>query len=181
MERLFTRLQHVLQQRPLDPDFLEFLCTQEMVFISAVASQIGIPQDITDLLTEMSCLLWRYREGQQQPVTFVTQQSATVVGRPRLEISEDYLQYLLEIGMPANLVANLLGVSRTTLYRRMNEANISVRGLYSTCTNNELDEMVSNIKKSVPNAPLGEGDSSKTRTQSAVGSSQGINAQGGHS
>ncbi|KAF3859815.1 hypothetical protein F7725_000070, partial [Dissostichus mawsoni] len=34
----------------------------------------------------------------------------------------------------------------------MNEVNISVRRLYSTCTNHELDEMVSTIKTTMPNA-----------------------------
>ena len=152
MERLYTRLQQALQQRPLDIDFLEFLCTQEMVFINTITSQIEIPQEITDVLAELSCLLWSYRESQQQPITALTQQSENVVGRPRLEMSEHYLVYLLEMGMPATVTANVLGVSRATLYRRMNEVNISVRRLYSTCTNHEHDEMVSTIKTTMPNS-----------------------------
>ncbi|KAF3836735.1 hypothetical protein F7725_004199 [Dissostichus mawsoni] len=114
LERLYTRLQQALQQRPLDIDFLEFLCTQEMVFINTITSQIEIPQEITDVLAELSCLLWSYRESQQQPITALTQQSENLVGRPRLEMSEHYLVYLLEMGMPA-VTANVRCVKSNTV------------------------------------------------------------------
>lgn len=45
-----------------------------------------------------------------------------------------------------------MGLCRATLYRRMSEYNISVRELYSTCTDAELDERVSAIKETMPHA-----------------------------
>ena len=53
LERLDTRLSSWLNRVPLDVDFLEFVCTQESVILSAISSQVDIPQDIFDALTHV--------------------------------------------------------------------------------------------------------------------------------
>ena len=72
-------------------------------------------------------------------------------GRPRLEISNDQLQYLLELGFSCPQIANVLGVSLSTIRRRMTDYNLSVSAQYSQITDLELDAIVKDIKVSFPN------------------------------
>ncbi|KAA8577807.1 hypothetical protein FQN60_001058 [Etheostoma spectabile] len=73
-------------------------------------------------------------------------------GRPRVILSEEYVSELLNMGLSVKCIAKLVGVSRWTLQRRMNEWGLSVRGLYSDLTDDELDILVSAIHSSSPNA-----------------------------
>lgn len=151
LERLHARVTHVLQQRPLDIEYLEFVCRQEMVFIDALSQHIQVSQDIIERLTELNTAIQRHRDSQQPPPA-VEVQRGPGNRRPRIIVPLDHLTHLLEIGLPANTIAMLMGVSRATLYRRMLENNLSVRVLYSTCTDAELDEHVSQIKERMPHA-----------------------------
>ena len=72
-------------------------------------------------------------------------------GRPRLEIPFNQLQYLLELGFSCPQIASVLGVSLSTVRRRMDEGNLSISSLYSTITDDELDAIVMDIKASFPN------------------------------
>ncbi|KAA8587340.1 hypothetical protein FQN60_016202 [Etheostoma spectabile] len=56
------------------------------------------------------------------------------------------------MGLSVKCIAKLVGVSRWTLQRRMNKWGLSVRGLYSDLTDDELDILVSAIRASNPNA-----------------------------
>ncbi|KAK2861028.1 hypothetical protein Q7C36_005194 [Tachysurus vachellii] len=88
-----------------------------------------------------------------------SQQMATVVeierpegcGHPRMHMSEDKLIYFMKLGLSQESISKILGVFRTTLYRRMRECNVSVSSLYSNCTDEELDFLVSEIKSTMPN------------------------------
>lgn len=57
LERLHTRILHVVGQQPLDLDYLEFVCSQEAVLFSAVSDQVLIPKPIGDALTELHKLV----------------------------------------------------------------------------------------------------------------------------
>ena len=76
------------------------------------------------------------------------------IGRPRFEIARDQLEYLLDLKFACSDIARLLGVSLRTIRRRMEEFNITVRDRYSGITDSELDEEVTEIKRSYPNAGL---------------------------
>ena len=84
LERLHTRLQHIVSQQPLDLDYLEFVCSQEAVLFSAVSDQILIPKAILDVLTELHNLVVEERENQVPIVSVQVRHRAT--GRPRFEI-----------------------------------------------------------------------------------------------
>lgn len=74
-------------------------------------------------------------------------------GRPRFDISPDSLLHLINQGLPVPCIANLMGVSTCSIFRRMREFGFSVRALYSTCSNAELDYLVTEIKdKTRPHA-----------------------------
>jgi hypothetical protein len=72
-------------------------------------------------------------------------------GRPRIMISEEQLEYLLGIGFSCPKIAEILGISLSTVRRRMSECGLSVASLYSNITNSELDLLVSQIQTEFPN------------------------------
>ena len=166
MERLYIRVSRAVQQEPLDPDYLEFVCAQEMVFLYIVAQHVPVSQEVIDtllcvtllcvchrkLLSELSCALQNQRQCQHPPPLPIEYENTQGKNRPKISISREYLQHLVEFGLPMATISRFLGVSRATLYRRMAEDNISVRGLYSACTDPELDALVSEIKTRVPHS-----------------------------
>ena len=72
-------------------------------------------------------------------------------GRPRLDIKQEQLEYLLCLGFSCPKIAEVLGVSLSTIRRRMSEFGLSVTALYSSVTDQELDLLVSQIKDEFPN------------------------------
>lgn len=68
LDRLYTRLSSCLDRAPLDLDYLEFICSQELVVLSAVSSQLEIPQAVYDALTEVQHLV----SGQNDKETCIT-------------------------------------------------------------------------------------------------------------
>lgn len=149
MERLQERLSHVLQHTPLDIDYLEFVCSQEMIFIDALSQHIQMSEGFIECLTELHNMIQRHRQNQRPPPEIHLERGPGR-GRPRVVIEMDRLVHLLEIGLPVACIANLLGVSYATLYRRMQDNNLSVSALYTACTDEELDAMVAEIKMRMP-------------------------------
>ena len=66
-------------------------------------------------------------------------------GRPRFDVKQEQLEYLLDLGFNCPKVAEVLGVSLSTIRRRMSEFGLSVTALYSSVTDQELDVLVSQI------------------------------------
>ena len=72
-------------------------------------------------------------------------------GRPRLDVSSSQLEYLLHLGFSCPRIASILGVSLSTIRRRMTDFNLSVSSVYSKITDHELDVVVADIKHTFPN------------------------------
>ena len=66
-------------------------------------------------------------------------------GRPRFDIKPEQLEYLLTLGLKCPKIAEVLGVSLSTIRRRMTEYGFSVTSLYANITDQELDRIVSEI------------------------------------
>ena len=62
------------------------------------------------------------------------------VGRPSFEIPPSQLQYLIENRFSVPQIAQLKGVSESTIRRRMSEFNLSIRATYSPITDEQLDQ-----------------------------------------
>lgn len=150
-DRLRDRLEHVLDRMPLDLDFLDFICTQELVFLNALSSQVDVPSDILDALAHLHRLINVEKHNKEQSVAVVCFEQGPA-GRQRMVISSDYLSSLLELHLPVPCIAKLLGISRRTVYRRMAESGLSVRGLYTTISDDELDQCVRDIKSRQPHS-----------------------------
>ena len=72
-------------------------------------------------------------------------------GRPKFDISEEQLQHLLQLQFTCPKIAYLLGVSLSTVRRRMTEYGLSVSALYSEISDVELDRLINEIRGSFPN------------------------------
>lgn len=73
-------------------------------------------------------------------------------GHPKIVIEREKLKNMLDTHLPVSCFAKCLGDSTRTIYRRMQEYGLSVRGSYSTVTDQELDNVISAIKSQMPNA-----------------------------
>ena len=67
-------------------------------------------------------------------------------GRSRLDIPKEQLKYLLGMGFSSPKISSVIGVSLSTIRRRMTEYGLSVASLYTAATNQELDSIVCQIK-----------------------------------
>ena len=73
------------------------------------------------------------------------------VGRPRLDIPKEQLEYLLAMGFSGPQISNAIGASLSTIRRRMTQYGLTIGSLYSDITDQELDSVVSQIKVLFPN------------------------------
>jgi AraC-like DNA-binding protein len=64
-------------------------------------------------------------------------------GRPAIQISCEMIENLRGLGFTWKKIADILGVSRWTLYRRMRECGVSSASNFSSLTDEELDSKVS--------------------------------------
>ena len=71
-------------------------------------------------------------------------------GRTKFEVSRDQLEYFVEHNFTAVQIANMLGVSLSTIRRRMRENHIDSSQPFSQITDEQLDNVVIDIKRSHP-------------------------------
>ena len=72
-------------------------------------------------------------------------------GRPRYCISREQLSYLVEERFNREEIAKMLGVSVSTVQRRLNECGLSIRATYTCLCEEELDRIISQIQRAHPN------------------------------
>ena len=71
-------------------------------------------------------------------------------GRPAFDISAEQLEHLLELGFSATTTASLLGVSRSTVCRRMRDFGLSCSLKYCCISDESLDDIVRAICQEFP-------------------------------
>ena len=71
-------------------------------------------------------------------------------GRPTLSVDLFEVEYLRSLQFTWEDIANLLGVSRSTIYRRVKECGLPIQG-YSDISDQNLDSAISEIKAMYPN------------------------------
>ncbi|XP_073710261.1 uncharacterized protein [Misgurnus anguillicaudatus] len=155
LQRTVDRLGSIINRQPIDFEYLHFVCCQELQFLRAGVSYIDIPQCVVDALEHLCEFISNYIS--HSTVTPLLDNVAMTewsgcVGRPRLNISRETLHDLLNLHLPLTSLADVHGVSRSTLYRRMKEENLSVRSTYSNISDSELDQKVRSIKTRMPHA-----------------------------
>ena len=72
------------------------------------------------------------------------------VGRPSLIISKEQIEYLMECNFTVNEMSDILGVSKRTVERRMNQYELTNMNRFTAINDERLDAIVSEIKGSSP-------------------------------
>ena len=85
------------------------------------------------------------------PVSFAVRSTGSV-GRPKFEISKDQLEHLVEYELKTPDIAEALGVSVSTIKRRLREFNISSRATLTEISDDDLDSVLRSIHTEFPNA-----------------------------
>ena len=76
--------------------------------------------------------------------------SSATNGRPRMSVDIDEIEFLRSLRFTYKEIANILGISRATLYRRLDEEGLS-DCTYTTISDQDLDSHLIAIKCSHPN------------------------------
>lgn len=71
-------------------------------------------------------------------------------GRPSFVITREQLESLIETNFTVPQMAHMLGVSVSTIRRRMDLYNLSIRAMYATISDEELDHLVQVIHRQFP-------------------------------
>ena len=72
-------------------------------------------------------------------------------GRPAIDVDITDVEYLRNLRFTWTKIADILGISRSTLYRRLDEEGISQHTTYTNITDAELDQKVIAVKNLHPN------------------------------
>ena len=72
-----------------------------------------------------------------------------VMGRPRVDVDLDDVEFICLLKLSLTKVALLLGVSRSTIYQRMMEEG-RVNGSYTAISDNALDLLIQRLKVDHP-------------------------------
>ena len=72
-------------------------------------------------------------------------------GRPRVSLDIEDVELLRQLRFTWTRISEILGVSHSTLYRRLEEEGISQETFFTEISDNELDRMMLEIKVNHPN------------------------------
>ncbi len=72
------------------------------------------------------------------------------VGRPSFQIPSLQLEYLIQNRLSVPQIANIVGVSVSTVRRRMTEFDLSIRETYSSMLDVEVDAVVARVQQQFP-------------------------------
>lgn len=104
----------------------------------------------------LQSILTEYEATQRYSVTANSRMIPPTVntnlpGRPAYSIANAQIAHCLSMGMNWRAIANCFGISRRTLYRHRH--NLEVQGLqYSVLTNQELNQIITDVLQRTPNA-----------------------------
>lgn len=73
LERPLSCPTNALEHMPLDIDYLEFLCHQEMVFIEALSEHVQVSEDVAARLTNLHWAIQSHRNSEETMLAFEVQ------------------------------------------------------------------------------------------------------------
>ena len=71
-------------------------------------------------------------------------------GRPQIDLSEEQLQYFLDHGFSVTDIGVMLGISRSTIHRRIRSFGLAGAREFSDTDDQQLDDVVRNIQSVFP-------------------------------
>ena len=150
-----TLLDLLRQVENLDSDGLDsviFRLEQLASHVIRLCDVSLIDDDVQGLITDTILNLRRVEEFNTNAPFVVEMVYSGQAGRPSFNISYDQLNYLLNFELSVPDIAQALGVSESTIFRRMRKYDLSVRQNMSRLSDQELDEKVRQILREFPNA-----------------------------
>ena len=111
-----------------------------------------VDDDIQHLITDTILKLRRVEEFNTDAPFVVGAVYSGRPGRPSFDISFDQLNYLLNFELSVPDIAQALGVSESTIFRRMQKYCLSVRQNVAPMSDQELDDKIREILQEFPSA-----------------------------
>ena len=132
-----------------DLDYCESLCQQgdsEALFVRLLMTDASA--SLTDsLLSVVVGLSSRSEEGGE----FRLHMIRSGRGRPQIDLSEEQLQYFLDHRFSVTDIGVMLGISRSTIHRRIRSFGLLGAKKFSDIDDQQLDDVVRNIQSVFPN------------------------------
>ncbi len=142
-------------------------CVTNLTILKSVVSESTVGGDqvlesyeitLQELLDTLTLLHRRWLEHCEQTdaLSYTARYSAPVLhtqqmGRPRFVVSKDQLEYLRSLSFTAwPEIATLLGVSRTTVYRRRQEYGMPTNDPSSVLRDQELEILLRDLRTELP-------------------------------
>ena len=107
-------------------DYVLFLLQQASNHLSRLAASVDLDvfNEVQTSLAHVPTIL-ADAERNWQPI-YPDVNNEELVGRPKFEIRRDQLQYLVDYNLKISDISEALGVSRSTIKRRLREYGISI-------------------------------------------------------
>ncbi|MGL4765494.1 MAG: hypothetical protein ACRC2N_10785, partial [Aeromonas sp.] len=116
LERLRSRINAVLDGHQLDLDYFQYVINQEVFILSSASTIFHVPNDILETLMDLQQKIHAALSQEVAPI--LSRECGGGRGRPKFVISEEMLCRLIEMSLPVSCIANILGVSQSTIFRR---------------------------------------------------------------
>ena len=157
--RLNTRLDTILndlrvqfESQEVDNERLDYISLQVFHQVRRLVACDMFSREILSLIElAKEQLELTMRRSEDNPYQARTEISGRK-GRTRFIISLEQLQYFVDNGFTATDMSAMLGVSRSTVQRRLREFNLSTAPKYTDLSNNDLDNLVFEVQSEFPNA-----------------------------
>jgi len=123
---------------------------QETVYVGEVQLLSSMKREASRYIRELSC---GHNDCTIPPVgiaPYIVEHSSGLVGRPRIVLNLEQVDFLRSCGYTWEEVSQCLQVSRSTLWRCMREINASM-SKYSEISEADLDDLVASVQQSYPN------------------------------
>ena len=139
------------------PDFVESIRTRlQSLFRTAMnmSATVTLPESVFEQILQSIALLDSQTEIEDGSSTsyHCKVESTGERGRSRFVITRDQLEYLLASDFSVSRIALLLGVSPSTIRRRMAQFRISVSDTYIVVSDEQLCEEIRDVKTNHPNS-----------------------------
>ena len=111
-----------------------------------------VSEQVVELLRAAKDSLLTILNGAEDKSFHVEQLVTGGRGCPKLNITREQLQFVLERAFSVPDIARIIGVSVSTIERRLHEFHIPARSFYSDIDNKTLDRTIIDISRTFPSA-----------------------------
>ena len=133
-------------------DYVFFRIQQLSRHLSRLAFVNNLYDSVREDLYQVNNLLSRVEQTWTSTFSQPSTSCSGRVGRPRCEIPKEQLEYFVEHELTIPDIALALGVSVSTIKRRLRSHGISITDRRTTITDSDLDSQVTDIHGLFPNA-----------------------------